>query len=185
MHRKKQLPDLQKDTVFGEFTSFRSFKKGEVILQEGRVENYVSYVCKGIVGMFLTKEAEEICYGFVFENGYLSAYDSFLQRTPAQFSVLALENVLLASISYDNLQLVLNSSIEGQAFGRQIAEKLYIKSQQRIIAFLTQSAEERYLDLMKERPEVFKRVKQKYIASYLGITPVSLSRIRAKITLKA
>lgn len=166
--------------VFGELTIFREYKKGDVILQIGYTENFVSYVCKGIVGIFLEKDGEEVCYGFGFEDNYISSYDSFLQQKPSKMIMRALESVVLASISYEKLQIVLQSSCEGQEFGRKIAETLFIKSQERIIAFLTQSAEERYQALITQRPEVLKKIKQKYIASYLGITPVSLSRIRKR-----
>lgn len=168
--------------IFGEFTVFRSYKRDEIILEKDCIEDFVSYIHKGTVGMFLEKEGEDICYGLGFEESYISAYDSFLLRSPSQLNMIALENVVLSSISYEKLQIVLKTSIEGQEFGRKIAENLFIKSQQRIISFLMQSAEERYLSLISQRPEIFKKVKQKHIASYLGITPVSLSRIRGKIT---
>ena len=182
LHNKKVKSAQYYPSTFGEVTIFRNYKKGEVILKKGYVENFVSYVHKGMVGMFLEKEGEDICYGFAFEQNYISAYDSFLQQSPSQMTLIALENTILASVSYEKLQVILNSSIEGQVFGRQIAENLFLKAQQRIISFLTKSAEERYMEIENQRPEVIKKIKQKYIASYLGITPVSLSRIRNKMT---
>lgn len=182
LHNKKTKSLEQYPLTFGEVTIFRKYRKGEIILKNGYIENFVSYVHKGIVGMFLEKDGEDICYGFAFEQNYISAYDSFLQQIPSQMTLIALEDTVLASISYEKLQAIVNTSMEGQIFGRQIAENLFLKTQQRIISFLTKSAEERYVELESQRPEVFKKVKQKFIASYLGITPVSLSRIRNKIT---
>jgi CRP-like cAMP-binding protein len=183
MSYNKKIKSLEQyPLTFGEATIFRKYKKGEIILPKGYIENFVSYIHRGIIGMFLEKDGEDICYGLAFEQNYISAYDSFLQQIPSQMTVIALEETVLASISYEKLQAIINSSMEGQIFGRQIAENLFLKTQQRIVSFLTQSAEERYIELESQRPEIFKRVKQKYIASYLGITPISLSRIRNKIT---
>jgi CRP-like cAMP-binding protein len=166
--------------VFGQFTVFRHFKKNAIILPKGRVENFISLVCKGSAGLFIAKGHAEICHAFVFENEYLSSYESFVVRKPSQLFIRALADVTLASISHKNMQLVL-SSHEGLQYGKQIADQLFFGSQQRIISFITQTAEERYLDPLAKRPNVIEKIKQQYIASYLGITPVSLSRIRAQI----
>lgn len=166
--------------VFGQFTEFQHFKKNAIILPKGRVENFISLVCSGSVGIFIAKGSAEVCHAFVFENEYLSSYESFVSRKPSQLFIRALADVTLASISHKNMQLVL-SSHEGLKYGKQIADQLFFGSQQRIISFITQTAEERYLDLLAKRPGVIQKIKQQYIASYLGITPVSLSRIRAYI----
>lgn len=167
--------------AFGEFTTFRHFKKNAVILAKGRVENFVSLVCKGSVGIFLEKDQIEICHAFIFEKEYLSSYESFVTRKSSLLYVKALEDVTLASITFKNMQTVL-SSHEGLQYGKQIVDQLFFGAQQRIISFITQSAEERYRVLIEKRPNVIQKIKQRYIASYLGITPVSLSRIRAQVT---
>lgn len=176
MKNKKEYP-----AVFGELTVFRSFQKDEIILQAGKTENYVSFVLEGAAGLFFKKGIEDICCGFVFNDQYLSVYDSFCLRIPSQMYTLALEDTVLASISFPNLQMIYQNTPDGERFGRMIAEQLLFKTQHRLFSFLSQSAEERYLSLLMQKPEVLLKIKQKYIASYLGITPVSLSRLRNKI----
>ena len=183
MPKKKKDDQQEYPFVFGEFTKFRHYKKNAIILRKGKVENYISVVCKGTAGMFLENDDAEICYAFVFENGYFSSYESFVTRKPSQVSLKSLEVLTIASISYGDMQIVLGN-VEGLQYGKQIVDQLFFGAQQRIFSLITQSAEERYRELILSRPEVFKNIKQKYIASYLGITPVSLSRIRAQVTAK-
>jgi CRP-like cAMP-binding protein len=181
MPAKKTEIAGQHNQVFGEFTQVRQFKRNAVILRKNRTENHIYFLLQGTVGIFLEKDGEEICYAFVFENSYFSAYESFVKQTPSQVSLKALEPVVLASITHEQMLLVMQSA-EGLQYGKQIADGLFFGAQRRIISLITQSAEERYMELLQTRPEVFEKIKQKYIAAYLGITPVSLSRIRSLIS---
>ncbi len=179
MSGKKLSKQEDYPSIFGEFTQFRHFSKNAVILPTAKVESYVSFVHRGTVGIFIEKDETEICHSLIFENEYFSSYESFVARKPSVFFIKALDDLVIASISYKNMQLVL-SSFEGLQYGKQIADQLFFGAQRRIISFLTQSAEERYHELIVTRPHVVEKIKQKYIASYLGVTPVSLSRIRAQ-----
>lgn len=173
--QNKTFPD-----AFGEFTEFRYFKKNAVILSQGKVENHISLVCKGSVGIFVEHHENEICHAFIFEDEYLSSYESFVTRKPSLLFVKALEDVTLASITHKNMQKIL-SSADGLLYAKQIADQLFFGSQHRVLSLITQTAEERYRLLVSKRSHVIKKIKQRYIASYLGITPVSLSRIRAHV----
>ena len=159
----------------------KEFKKNDIILEQGQVENYLSIVVKGVARNVIDTEDKEVTTTFVFENGYLSSYESFLTRTPSHYSVQALTDVVIWRASYDSCQYFFENTSIGNFIGRISAEILYISKAKRELSFLTESAEERYLNLLKQDPQLFQKVSLKHIASYIGITPQALSRIRARI----
>jgi CRP-like cAMP-binding protein len=167
--------------IFGELSELVWFKKKEIILEEGQIENYISYTIQGSVVYLINCQGMEICKGFSIDNSYSTSYHSFLKRTPSDFRTQALEDTLVERIHYDHIQKAYALSDEAQRHGRLMAESLYIEESKRVISLISQSAEERYNDLVQNKPQLAQRVPQKYLASYLGITPVSLSRLRNKI----
>lgn len=167
--------------VFGALSETVSYKKKETILPGGRIENYVYYIHQGVVAMIITDEGTEICFNFCFEKEYFSSYTSFLTREPSRFSLVALQDSVLERISHDALQQAYTLSAEHQKNGRLMAEKLYVKENQRTLSHILETAEERYVSFLKNQPQALQHLPLKYIASYLGITPVSLSRLRNKL----
>ncbi|UGU15536.1 Crp/Fnr family transcriptional regulator [Sinomicrobium kalidii] len=180
---KKLVPFTDSDgSFFSSQLIKREYKKGELILSHGSTENYLSFIEKGIIRFYTVKEDKEITFSFAFENAFVSAYDSFLMQTPVQYHVQALADTILWSISYGDLQEVYKETAAGQQIGRKAAEELFIKKSKREMAFLQQSARERYESLFAENPVLLQKVPLKYIASYIGITPQALSRIRKRIS---
>lgn len=112
----------------------------------------------------------------------LTSYDSFLQRSPSRCTVEALTDMVVWQIHYNDLQEVYNSSPVGNLIGRVTVEQIYLAKSNKEFSYLSESAEERYLKLMKDHPELFQLVPLKHIATYLGITPQALSRIRRRIS---
>ena len=166
------------------------FEKIEVpkktnLTNAGEIENYVYFIDKGIVRFFINKtvksEVKEITFSFTSENSFTSAYDSFITRKPSVYSIQTLKKATVYRIHYDDVQELYNKTQEGNYLGRISAEKLYVKKAEREIDFLLYSAEERYLNLMETFPEYILQIPLKYIASYLGVTPQALSRIRKRI----
>jgi len=160
----------------------RVFAKRDVILYFNEKENYLSFVEKGIVRKFLPKDFGDITIDFVFEGNFVTAYESFLTRQPSNYQIEAMTETILWSISYDSLQEIYSKTEIGNEIGRLAAEDQYLKKSKRELAFLYKSAEERYLDLFKERPYLLKFLPLKYIATYIGVTPQALSRIRKRIS---
>lgn len=167
--------------IFGNLSEIRKFKKKEIILKEGNIENYISYNIQGVVVLVINHNGTEICNSFSIENSYFSSYCSFLTRQPSKCSIIALEETIIERISYDSIQMAYDISTEHQKNGRIIAEQLYIQESNRTISLISESAEQRYISLMKTKPQALQRIPLKYLASYLGITPVSLSRLRNKV----
>lgn len=160
----------------------KEYKKKELILNEGEVENYLSFVEKGTARLFFVKQHKELTTRFVFKHQYLTAYDSFLQRSPSRCSIEALTDTVVWQIHYDDLQEVYKTSPVGNLIGRLTVESIYLEKSSKEFSYLSESAEERYLKLMKEQPDLFKLIPLRHIATYLGITPQALSRIRRRIS---
>ncbi|WP_379967274.1 Crp/Fnr family transcriptional regulator [Epilithonimonas sp. UC225_85] len=168
-----------------EFTKMNirtEYKKKDLILKVGEVENYLSFVETGAARLFFIKENKELTIRFVFNYQYLTAYDSLTQRTPSRCNVEALTDMVVWRVHYDDLQELYRSHTVGNLIGRLTVERLYVEKLDREFSFLSESAEERYLKMMKEQPELFQQIPLKHIASYIGITPQALSRIRRRIS---
>jgi CRP-like cAMP-binding protein len=160
----------------------QEFKKKQVILGFGEVENQISFVEEGMLRYYIPREdpEKEITFGFSFKYEFVSAYDSFISRQPSNYQIEALSSCSVWSIAFDDLQKVYNKTRIGNLIGRLTAERLFLLKSKRELSLLKDNAEQRYLNLFKNRPALFENVPLKYIASYIGITPQALSRIRKK-----
>ena len=161
----------------------RIILKKALFLKAIEIENYISFIESGVVRLFIPKEnpEKEITFGFSFKNQFVSAYDSFLTQTPSAYQLQALTETKILSISYKDLQLVYKHTHIGNLVGRLTAERLFLIKSRREQNLLNLSAEERYLKLFKERPELLKVIPLKYISSYIGVTAQALSRIRKRL----
>lgn len=169
--------------IFTQYLSFSTLSKKEHFAVEGKVCDYMCFITRGAVRYYHIKDGQEITGYFSFENELMSAYKSFLKRTPNANYIQALEETELVMISHQNLQQMLNHpllALKIEHFGRLIAEYYVCCYEDRVTAFITQSPEERYTALEKTAKDIFQRVPQHFIANFLGITPVSLSRIRKR-----
>jgi len=170
--------------VFSSCLKKREFSKKSIFLSIGQIENNISFIEKGEVRLFIPKEDEEkeITFGFSFQGEFVSAYDSFLTQIPSLYQLETLVDTTLLSITYDDLQEVYKATKIGNIIGRFISEKLFLLKSKREQSLLNETSEQRYLNLFKDRPNLIKQIPLKYIASYIGITPQALSRIRKRIS---
>ncbi|SFI96500.1 Crp/Fnr family transcriptional regulator [Olleya namhaensis] len=170
--------------LFSSKLKVRTFKKKTTILGVGETENYISFIEEGIARFLIPKEDEEkdLTFGFCFKNEFVSAYDSFLTRKPSLYKLQALSDIIMWSISHEDLQEVYEKSFAGNVIGRLSSERLFLIKSKREQSLLNESAEERYLNLFTERPNLIKEIPLKYVASYIGVTPQALSRIRKRIS---
>ncbi|APZ47459.1 CarD family transcriptional regulator [Polaribacter reichenbachii] len=157
-------------------------KKNTTILKMGNVENYLSFITKGIVRLYIPRESADLTFGFLFNNEFVTAYDSFITQSPSEYQIETLAETTLWKISYKDLQQVYKTTDNGNTIGRKMAEKMFLIKSKRELALLSKTAEERYFDLFSERPKLLQQIPLKYIASYIGVTPQALSRIRKRIT---
>ena len=164
----------------------RVITKKSVFIKVNQIENHISFIESGIVRLFIPKDnpEKEITFGFSFENQFVSAYDSFLTQSPSNYQLQALTETTVLSISYKDLQSVYKSTQIGNLIGRLTAEDLFLIKSKREQDLLNLNAEQRYLKLFKERPELLKSIPLKYISSYIGVTAQALSRIRKRLAHK-
>lgn len=159
----------------------RIVPKGGHLLTAGEVCPYVAFINKGHLRSYCLVKHEEITYNFWFDGNFITDYSSFLTRQPSVETHEALDDVEVLAVSYEDMQHLYQHSSGWNKFGRLIAEFIIIGIAERNRAMLFLSPEEQYLNLMKTRPKVFANVPQHYIASYLGLRPESLSRIRKRL----
>ncbi len=167
--------------VFGPETKIIDYDRNDFILAPEKTEKYLYYVISGAVGSFLSHNAEEICCGLHTAGHFFSEYSSFISQKVSRTYSKALQPARIAKVAHEVLQQAYKVSIAHQERGRKISERLFIILQERNLDLLTLTAEERYLKFIENRPEEALQIPLKYIASYLGMTPVSLSRIRKRL----
>jgi CRP-like cAMP-binding protein len=180
------IPDLTEQSWqrLQERFTFQYLKRGELLTSNGEVCRQVSFINRGLLRMFYLVDGKEVCTGFGKENDYLAQYDSFLTKQPSAGNVDALEDCELINLSYDNVQSLYAEEPVFQIFGRKIAEMLFIMISSQTTSLLTLTPEERYKAVLERQPFIIQRVPQYMIASYIGITPEHLSRLRRKMTAK-
>jgi CRP-like cAMP-binding protein len=156
------------------------FEKGDFFLKQGKVCNHLGFLLKGIMRVFHVANDKEYTSYFNFggRNPFVSSYSSFITRKPSQENIHALEDCELALIGYDDLQKLYEENFAFQKLGRVIADYNYTLAVERIYALQHNTAQERYNQLLDIYPNLINSVPHHYVASYLGITPESLSRIR-------
>lgn len=162
----------------------KEFKKGTPIVQQGQICNYVYFIEKGFCRFYKIIDGKEISSGFVCENEYVSAYDSFLTRQPAFENLDVLEDTTLHCLSFDDIQFLYEQYPAYQIFGRKMAEMLFIWITERTNALLLLTPEQRYQQIIEKESYLLQRVPQYMLASYIGVTPEHLSRIRKKMMSK-
>ncbi|OIV40934.1 cyclic nucleotide-binding protein [Flavobacterium johnsoniae] len=170
--------------AFSEKIEIRTFKKSEIIKEYEHIEKYLNIIIKGSAGLFVWDGSRDICINLLYERSFISDYLSFLNQKPSVIKVEALEDITLWSIHHLDLTELYSRSEAGLRVGKAVSEMLYIQKQQQQIDLLTLTPQDRYLKLIEFRPEIFQRTPLKVIASYLGLTAESLSRIRKRITEK-
>ncbi|MBD1364332.1 Crp/Fnr family transcriptional regulator [Mucilaginibacter sp. ZT4R22] len=159
-----------------------SLKRYAFSLKEGQICKSMVIVYKGGLRYFSRTEKGEYTLGFAFEGDWIGDYESFLLQTPSAHFIEAVEDTEVFTLSYADMQALYTQSQRFEKFGRIIAENLFIEAAKSKRNLMIQSAEDRYMELLTTQPKIFERLPQHLIASYLGIQPQSLSRIRARIS---
>ncbi|WP_442587259.1 Crp/Fnr family transcriptional regulator [Pedobacter sp. AW31-3R] len=151
----------------------------------GSIENRLYFVIKGVLRLYCINTKEEETTTFIFSEGnFASCYESFLTGQPSEQGLETLEDCILLVIDKAAFDSLHQSMPKMNLLTRMIADKRFINSQKVFIGHITRSPEERYLDFEQDHGQLLLRVPLNIIASYLGITPVSLSRIRKRTARK-
>jgi len=162
----------------------RTIKKKTNLLTAGKTAKEVYFLKSGCIRLFYEKNGEDISAYFFTEKMFAGAYDSFISQKPSRHSIETIEDCELLSISYKDFQQLLKSKPKLNELVRKILEERFVALHDLFTSQILDSPEERYVKLQKDRPDLINRIPQHQIATYLGVTPVSLSRIRNRIVKK-
>ncbi len=160
----------------------KKLKKNQLFAQEGKRAKDIAFVLEGNLRQFYSKDGEEKTTYFYFENHLMSSYMSCITGQPSQLSIEALTASRLLVFTYPVLQSLYSQSQPWEKFGRLLAQEAFNITMTRIEGFLFKTPEERYLDLLRDHPDIMDSVPLYHISSYLGIQGPSLSRIRKRIS---
>ena len=148
------------------------------LLEEGKVSKNMFFIEKGCLRTWVNNKGKDITTQFFFEGNSVSSIESFRTNQPSLYSIESIEQCIIHTISQKDFHRILDKS---PSIKKEMEEHLFRRLahyQQLLLSHLIETPQERYENLLKKNPEIIKRVPQHYIASYLGITSVSLSRIR-------
>ncbi|MEZ5308227.1 MAG: Crp/Fnr family transcriptional regulator [Pyrinomonadaceae bacterium] len=159
----------------------KRYGKNDILLCQGQVESCAYFLIDGIVEIDVFRNGVKRIVDFYFPGSFFCALTSFLLQEPSEAETIALTDIEVEVVKYDDLQEAYEKSLLANQLGRRLIEEAYLVKFQREKDFLTKTAEVRYLELMKSRPELLKKLPVHKIAEYLGIQPESLSRIRKSI----
>lgn len=156
------------------------FKKGEHLLQAGNVCRYVTFIETGLVRYYFNSDGEERTNYFNKEGEFVCVYTSFLPQIPSDINIQALEDTTIFVISFNDIQELYRAVEHGERFGRLAIEQVYLNAINQIGSLYTDPPEARYTKFLFNFRDIAQRIPQYYIASYVGIKPQSLSRIRKR-----
>ncbi|CCH51727.1 putative transcriptional regulator, Crp/Fnr family [Fibrisoma limi BUZ 3] len=176
------LPLTREEFVhFAALLTPRKLAKHEHFLRAGEVCTQIAFINQGCLRYYYLNDGDEFNGQFFFEGSWIGEYQSFLTGQPSIQYFDALEDSELLVMQHSDLQKIYTDLPKFERFGRVLAENVVIGSQRRTASLLFDTPEERYLKLIRERPKVVERIPLHHIASYLGIKPESLSRIRKRL----
>ncbi len=163
----------------------RKVKRRQFILQEGDVCKYISFIASGCFKMYkVDAKGVEHNLQFSIENGWIADLGSFHSEKPSELYIEALEASTILQITRPDLILLYTNFPKFDRIFRVLIENAFVSLQKRVLQNISSTAEERYLDFLKTYPSLFNRISNVQIASYIGVTPEFLSKIRKNITTK-
>jgi CRP-like cAMP-binding protein len=163
---------------FSKKLAIKKLQKGDFLIRQGQVENYVYFLNKGATRNYFLKDGKEFTVDFQFENDFVTAYYSLITREQSEMFIELLEDAEVVVIPLTHLNEFYAKYQNGEKIGRLMAEYQYIKRLKKEMDLLSFTAEERYAQLMQRKPALIGNISVKHLSSYLGIQPESLSRIR-------
>jgi len=160
------------------FLELRTFDKKTIMVQQGEVDNYLNIVLKGLVRKYVRTQKGEVTIQLATEGHVVQSEISFHKRIPSDVILETLENTVVASIHYENMQQALQTLPFAEALGRSIVVHMFIKRDLSYMDQLKMTTRERFLRYLTNHPHMLQRVPQKILASYLNIKPETFSRLK-------
>jgi CRP-like cAMP-binding protein len=163
------------------YFQIEKISKGEYLVKEGQVCNKIAYINEGLFRIYNTKDGIEKNTCFCKEDSITTSFNSFVNQVPSLESIQAIENSVLITLTAGNLAKLQNRSEIWQRIRQLLTEKECLRLSDRASSLSFESALEKYENLLKHQPEIIQRVSIQHIASYIGVSRETLSRIRSKI----
>ena len=170
--------------VLSESMTNVSYKKGSYLIKEGEYENDSFFVMEGLVRQYKIVDGEEITTNFFTEEQWIINFESIEGKSISKYNLICEEDTTVVVGDEEKAQKLFKQIPKFERVSRQIMETVFKEQQEQMVSYLTDKPEKRYLNLLKSRPDIFQRVAQYHIASYIGVKPESLSRIRKKLNQK-
>lgn len=179
--------DLTSDeiTFLRENSEVNSYPKNHTLLYEGQISQSFYFVIKGCLRLYYLSGIEEKNAFFYTENMFVSSFLSFTKQVPSKHNIATIERSKLVKFDLNAVEKFMNFSPKFGMLAKIMMEEELATYQQIISSFVTKNAEERYLDFTTNHSELIQRIPQHHIATYLGVSPETLSRIRKRISKKA
>lgn len=162
----------------------RNLKKREYLLHDNEVCNFIAFVSQGSIRHFHVKDGVEKTCDISFENAWVTDFQSFTNSRESIMNLQAMEETTIFLIRKNKLNALYQACVKYETFGRIMAEQVAQRATEIAMSLSSEKPEERFQKLIKNQPNLFQRISQKYIANFLGISPESLSRIQNRIITK-
>ncbi|ELR72478.1 cAMP-binding protein [Fulvivirga imtechensis AK7] len=159
-----------------------SIRKNDFFLREGEISTSVAFIEQGSMRLFYNAKEKEVCNDFFFENSVIGSFGSFMAQTPSLVNIAAIENCELVIFKHEDVMALIEQYTTIKRLSDIIIQEQFLRSEKREASLLRLNPEERFKNLLEEHPKIFKRIPLRHVASYLNITPETLSRYRAKFS---
>ena len=159
--------------------------KKEILIQESEISNSVYFVRHGILRLWHNSDGNDITLQFFKQNQFVMSFESFYLKKPSKFTLEAIEDSYIIEITRENFESITNKEPKIKDLMINYICERFIDYTNLFLSRIKNSPEQRYIELIKEYPDIINKIPHYYIASYLGITPVSFSRIRNRLRTKS
>ena len=170
--------------ILAELHTLKTYEKNTIIDKQGTVSRAVYYLNEGILAMEYKKKSKIFIRDFIFKNSPALVYPSFYLQEPSRYSIRTVTDCNVWELTKENFEIGKKKIPNLQIIAFKITNLFHRNIEKRFESLITQTAEERYVDLVKNHPKIINSISLKMIASYLGITDVALSRIRSRLAKK-
>ncbi len=167
--------------VIDSLFKIEEYKCNDAVLHECEVCNKLWFLAKGLVRYTINNDGDERTFIFRNEGNFISDIEGLIKHTSATKSIITIEDCTIYAITKANLQLFFEEVSQGEKFGRLLIENIFVSAVNHIVSFYTESPEQRYIKLIKQNKDFIQRIPQYHIASFLGIKPQSLCRIKKRL----
>lgn len=159
----------------------KTYKKNAYLLQEGEISGKTYFILEGCIREYILRDGEDITTNFFTEEQWVISLTNFSQESPATHNWVCVEDTTVVVGDEHQAQALFKKFPRFETISRTLVEASFAEQKMALTSYLTDSPEQRYLKLLQSRPDLFQRVPQYHLASYIGVKPESLSRIRKRI----